>query len=206
MVLGQGQVPAQVGGAFEPVQLAFGAAVRSVGVQHGEEAAGELPELGGVESFGLGEQELHSAGTQVGVGGEGVDAAFDHLGLEGGEPAVGERLPHGRQQWPVDCGGEAEGGGAGALVSAGDRGEEVLGGGPAGGLDRAGGFELADHPELQRVQGRLDRFDLRDGVHQLAPVPGRPQRLGQVTDLGTDLGQGSRDTGVAVFVGSAAHR
>ena len=113
--------------------------------------------------------------------------------LSGGEPAVGEGLTDRCQEWPVDRGGEAEGGGAGALVPAGDRGEEVLGGGPAGGLDRAGGFELADHAELQRVQGRLDRFDLRDGVHQLAPVPGRPQRLGQLADLAR--GSGARAAG-----------
>ena len=65
--------------------------------------------------------------------------------------------------------------GTGALVAAGDVGDEVLGRGPARTLHRAGCLQLAHHLELDSIQRRLQRLDLRDDVHQLAPIPRRPE-------------------------------
>ena len=141
------------------------------------EAAGELAQLGGVERLGLVEQDLDAAGAEVGVAGQGVDGAFDHLGLGGGEPAVAQRLADRCEQWLVDRGREPHRRGAGALVAAGDGGDEVLGGGPAGGLDGVGGVELADHAELEGVEGGLERLDLGDGVHQLVACLRAAQRV-----------------------------
>jgi hypothetical protein len=67
LVGGDGEVPGQVGGAFEAVQGLFVAAFVALGVDHGEQSAGELLEVGGVQSFGFGEQDLHPAGPQVDV-------------------------------------------------------------------------------------------------------------------------------------------
>ena len=50
-----------MGGAFEAVQLTFGAPVLTVRVDQGQESVGELPELGRVQSFGLGQEDLDAA-------------------------------------------------------------------------------------------------------------------------------------------------
>ncbi len=51
-----------------------------------------------------------------------------------------------------------------------------------------------DHVELEGVQGGAEGLDLGDGVHQLLAASGRPQGLGQLTDLSADPCQGTRDT------------
>ena len=84
--------------------------------------------------------------------------------------------------------GQADHGGAGALVATAGVGQEVLGRGPPRGLDCPGGFELADHSELEGIQGRLQRFELGDEVHQLAALVCRPQRVGQFGDLSAQPG------------------
>ncbi len=92
LVLGDGQVPAQVGGAFEAVQLALGATVVPVGIDDGQESVGELAQLGRIQRLGLIEQDRHRAGADVGVTGQGVDGPFDHVRLGRGEPAVAQGL------------------------------------------------------------------------------------------------------------------
>ena len=56
-------------------------------------------------------------------------------------------------------------------------------------LDRTGGLQLADHPELETIQGRLECLDLRDEVHQLATFACCPQRLGQLGDPSAHAGK-----------------
>jgi hypothetical protein len=100
----------------------------------------------------LGAEDQLSGGGRLGayvvVAGQGVDAAFDHLCLGGGESAVaqcfGDRCP----QRFLDRSSEADHGGSGASVSSGEGGEAVLGGGPPRRLHATGGFELVDHAEL----------------------------------------------------------
>ena len=105
--------------SFEPIEGLFVAAVLAVGVDHGEQSAGELAQLGGVECLGFTEQHLNAAGAELGVARQSVDTALDHLGLRGGEPAVAHGFKDGRQEWPVDRGGQAHGRGTRAFVTAG---------------------------------------------------------------------------------------
>ena len=75
---------------------------------------------------------------------------------------------------------EPHGGGAGAFVAAGGVGEVVLGARPAEWFDGAGGVELADHAELEGVQGGLEGLDLGEEVHQLGWLVCGPECLGQL--------------------------
>ena len=71
LVVGDGEVPAEVGGAFEPVEGFLVAAFVAVGVDHGDQVQGGLLQLGGVEPFGVVEEDLDAAGTQVRSPGSG---------------------------------------------------------------------------------------------------------------------------------------
>ena len=140
------------------------------------------------------EQHLDTADPEIGVGGQGVDGAFDDLCLVGGEPPVVQGFGDWCQQRFAEGGGEADECWSGAFVAAGGRGEEVLGRGPPGGLDTAGGVELVHDAELHRVEGGFECLDLVDGVHQLGTAARRPQRVCQVLNLPAYLGQLSRNT------------
>jgi hypothetical protein len=118
--------------------------------------------------------------AQVQVAGQPVHGPFDHLCLRRREPAVAHRFGDRRQTGLSRRGREPNHRRAGALVAARRVGHEVLCRGPAGTLHRAGGLELAHHPELECVQGRLQRLDLGDDRHQLTPGVGCPQRLRQI--------------------------
>ena len=61
-------------------------------------------------------------------------------------------------------------------MAAGDGGDEVLRGGPRRQTYGEGGVELADHAELDVVEGGVECHDLGDGVHQLVPVVVSPVR------------------------------
>jgi len=98
------------------------------------------------------------------------------------------------QQRGLDRFRESHDRGAGALVTAGDGGDEVLGGGPPDGFDGVGGFELADHAQDEGIERGLQRLGLCDGVHQFVASAGRPYGLGEVADLFADPCQRSRDT------------
>ncbi len=165
LVVGDGQVATQVGGSFETVQGFLVAAFVAVGVDDGGQVECELAELGGVEVLGLGQEDLDSAGAEVGVAGEPVDGSFDDVGLGGREPAIGHGLGDRGQDWFCHCLGEAHECGAGAFVAARNVGEVVLGGGPPGLLDRTGRFELADDAELD-----ASRVVLRASISAMASV------------------------------------
>ncbi len=179
VVVGDGQVPGEVGGALESVQGLLVAAFVAVGVDDGEQVSGCFAQLGGVQGLGLGEQDLDAACAEVGVAGQGVDGAFDDVGLGGGEPALAHRCCDRGQHGVGEGGCEPHGGGAGAFVAAGGVGEVVLGARPAEWFDRTGGIELADHSDLEGVQGGLEGLDLGEEVHQLGWLVCCPECLGQ---------------------------
>ena len=72
-VLGDGQVPAEVGGAVLGVEVPSGLAFGAVGVDDVDEVAGGLGEVGGVQPPGLVEQGLLGQLAEVRVGGELLD-------------------------------------------------------------------------------------------------------------------------------------
>ena len=102
VVVGDREVPTQVRDAVEPVEGLFVAAVLAVGVDHTQEPAGELLQVGGVQRLGLTEQYLHPTGADLGVAGQGVDGTFDDLGLRDREPAIAQRLTERCQHRLVD--------------------------------------------------------------------------------------------------------
>lgn len=63
---------------------------------------------------------------------------------------------------------------------------------------RAGALQLTHRRELEGVQGRLQRLDLGNELHQLAALVGRPQRLGQLDRSSAHAGHlGDEAAGVA---------
>jgi hypothetical protein len=63
LVVGEGEVAAVVGTAFEAVEVLLVAPGLAVGVDDGGEVEAELLERGGVELLGLGQQGLGAAGA-----------------------------------------------------------------------------------------------------------------------------------------------
>ena len=98
LVVGDGEVTVEMGGALLALELSLGSPVLALGVDDLEQSPPDLAKLAGVETLGLVEHHLDAAGTDLVCQRERVDGSVDHLRLGPRQPAVGKggghRCPH----------------------------------------------------------------------------------------------------------------
>src|ERR1700712_3123985 len=86
----------------------FPAAGLAGGVDGLDDASSGFAQVGGIEAFGLVEQQGHGTLTDLGVAREVVDDAGDDVGLGHREPPVLEPFTDRAEQWGVDRFGESD--------------------------------------------------------------------------------------------------
>ena len=177
---GDGEEPVEVGGAFLAVQLAFEGRSVAVGVDHVEDAASGLGEVGGVEPAGFLQQHVFGPARRLGLVGSASTASRTTAACSGltvpsrsaaRVPAVGVQLA-----------GVVDPAFAVAAAQSGEVGVPVGGRGPAElALRDLAGVDLGEHLGLDRGELGAQRLQCLDGADQLVRAAGGPQRLGQPT-------------------------
>jgi len=191
-VEGQRQEPGLVGGAFLPGQLLLQPAVLGVGVDHAHQVASGRGQLGGVQGTGVLQEHGLATGPDRGAGRQRLDRGHDHVGLLGGHPSGGHRLPGVGQ-----VAGQGVGAGhdpaAVAPAEPTEVGEPVTGRAVAEPLlGQVAGVGLGHRTGLDRGQRRAGLLGQLHDRDQLVVRLRRPEGGVQISQLGGDLGQHPR--------------
>ena len=168
-----------MGGPVLTVEVLLGVAFGLLGVEHLDQVARDLDELGGIEPARLLEEELLRLLAQVLPVGESVDGVDDDGRLLGRDRPVTE-CGVGPGQLTDELDGLAHDAVTAAAVGTGQMGEPVRGGTPRQmRLRHLAGLDLSQHGRLDRGQPAAQRLELLDRADQLVGSAGRPEHLVQ---------------------------